>query len=751
MKKITSIWLFAGIHFMMSAQSLEILKEAHPTSQSTIFDFQTVDNDVFISLQENATTFGVFHSNGTETSTEKIQDIENSDKLVFTGRFRENYIIDTDVFIFSNGSSFPSKHKAYRVSNNRKNATEIIETSPSSEWMIRSNNNKLIKQSKTFYATSTDSNGNRRPSGFTFLLNIYNSDGTLERNVDFDGNLDFIANVQDRNSLSGIFNIFFWKGEYYFVGSNTQNREDFYRLTSNSYSRITKLYVSGNSNTAVDPQNILLNKDFIHFTGEYRTWNANDSESDFEQHGRELCYTNGSEFFGNNETAIPNFLSNKSGEAFSYDGSRGYKAEDTSNGVAWAIPIAVLNNYKIFIQRLGNDGKLMSLNTTNNNIQELLEDVDPVSSIYFTYNNKLYFKGIETVEGVRKTYVYEFDGNPANTFKFEMPSNGGITFGASSNGYDSYYLDETNGKIIISGSYPKSFRERRPAIITLDLENKTVNEEVVFEHNQLDSFSKNFIKNARIFNNGFVFTSHSKVFAYGVEPRSKTITPNNDSFKSTTKKSSEEIVYKSSTYKTEVQTSNLATNESLHIQLLDTTSVLFKSKIISFPDKAFSSTFYKITTSNNSTHESTITLAFNSNNFEVPVTSASDLSLLKLEAGNYEVVSLADVNLSDGHATFSGNFTGEEIFIFKNNKVLSNKDYSIKNTFKIYPNPALNNVTISSNTSIKSIEIFSALGKRVLQKKSEELNDKAINVSTLKAGIYLLKINNKEFRKLIVN
>jgi hypothetical protein len=74
-----------------------------------------------------------------------------------------------------------------------------------------------------------------------------------------------------------------------------------------------------------------------------------------------------------------------------------------------------------------------------------------------------------------------------------------------------------------------------------------------------------------------------------------------------------------------------------------------------------------------------------------------------------------------------------------------------KNEFSIFPNPASNFITISSNIAIKNIEIFSALGKRVLQRTSKELNDNTIDISNFASGIYLLKINNKQFKKLIIN
>lgn len=69
-----------------------------------------------------------------------------------------------------------------------------------------------------------------------------------------------------------------------------------------------------------------------------------------------------------------------------------------------------------------------------------------------------------------------------------------------------------------------------------------------------------------------------------------------------------------------------------------------------------------------------------------------------------------------------------------------------------YPNPVSNGkIFITSKTSaLKEISIFDVLGKTVLQTQT---NSKELNISTLSAGIYIIKIEDgKESatRKLVI-
>jgi hypothetical protein len=70
----------------------------------------------------------------------------------------------------------------------------------------------------------------------------------------------------------------------------------------------------------------------------------------------------------------------------------------------------------------------------------------------------------------------------------------------------------------------------------------------------------------------------------------------------------------------------------------------------------------------------------------------------------------------------------------------------------MYPNPVSNgNLYISTDSnSAKSVEIYDILGKQVLNAK---VSNNTVNVSNLKGGAYIVKINEDDktaTRKLII-
>ena len=70
--------------------------------------------------------------------------------------------------------------------------------------------------------------------------------------------------------------------------------------------------------------------------------------------------------------------------------------------------------------------------------------------------------------------------------------------------------------------------------------------------------------------------------------------------------------------------------------------------------------------------------------------------------------------------------------------VLSAPNYN-NSTFEIYPNPATEIVNVSSKENIASIKVYSMLGRLV----SQSYNSKNISVNSLPAGIYLIKVDDK--------
>ena len=62
----------------------------------------------------------------------------------------------------------------------------------------------------------------------------------------------------------------------------------------------------------------------------------------------------------------------------------------------------------------------------------------------------------------------------------------------------------------------------------------------------------------------------------------------------------------------------------------------------------------------------------------------------------------------------------------------------------LYPNPAKGSITLASDISIKSVEIFNHLGQLVLQKQSDFSNTNAFDISNLTSGVYMMTINSTD-------
>lgn len=89
--------------------------------------------------------------------------------------------------------------------------------------------------------------------------------------------------------------------------------------------------------------------------------------------------------------------------------------------------------------------------------------------------------------------------------------------------------------------------------------------------------------------------------------------------------------------------------------------------------------------------------------------------------------------------------------------VLNNVKFNL-NDAEIYPNPAQDNITVSTSKHIelKTIEIYNAIGnlnKNIVIKESQ--HPLKINVSNLKTGVYIVRINTKDHKsltkKLVIN
>ena len=62
------------------------------------------------------------------------------------------------------------------------------------------------------------------------------------------------------------------------------------------------------------------------------------------------------------------------------------------------------------------------------------------------------------------------------------------------------------------------------------------------------------------------------------------------------------------------------------------------------------------------------------------------------------------------------------------------------NSITLYPNPARQEVNISSENIINSIEVYNSLGKKVYL-TNVKATEKTLDINTLSKGVYIIEIN----------
>jgi len=115
---------------------------------------------------------------------------------------------------------------------------------------------------------------------------------------------------------------------------------------------------------------------------------------------------------------------------------------------------------------------------------------------------------------------------------------------------------------------------------------------------------------------------------------------------------------------------------------------------------------------------------------------------------------LTDQNTQNWHQNFSYNITTPGVpFLEITNPdgvkatfdrfVVIGVDEFKKQAFRIFPNPAKNEIHIDSNTiDIQKIQILNLQGKLVLQQN--RITDNKLNVSRLRSGLYIVKVTSIE-------
>lgn len=728
------VLLFVLFSFFANAQ-LRLIKEVenYKANFNSVSALEVVDNDIIISMVESLNPFkaGVFVSNGTLENTYKIDGLENIN-YTLEGLFKESYIINDEIFLFSNRITSPSNNNRVFKINNTKTAATLIADADVSGLVLRTNNNKIVKIKREYYPSSTV-NFERVPDGYNFFVTIFDEKGNEEKSYVFDGNTGLNNPSEDNNFLRRISELFFWNGNYYFTGVNSQNRSDLYYFNNARQYKITKLHVDGNSNTAVRPNNYILSDNYIYFNGLYNTWATPETPVNNPiRHGKEICFTDATLNFGANETAIPNFLTTSANLA-AYDGTRGYKALDTNADFADSEPIYENNGVVIYKDLTTN-----SLNSVDasNTIQTLVSTRNGIDQ-YFIRNNKLYYLTPE-ITTTSIYYLYVFDGDINNTKKYQLPANNGDNFKIDTG--NPYNISEKENKVFISGYFSNPPDLNRTAIISFNFNTSQFSEEEVFTDDTIK------ISNIKRYNNGFVFKGEDeKIYSYNAEIRATQITPNPGNGKSIATKTNtlEQLTLNNKVYNVAVSASNLALNEKLKIEMLDSTSTYFKSKISALPNNNYAKVFYRISALNNASHQSTITLSFKDTDFLNPITDEANLAVETFENGNLSSIDVTSVNLTDKTFTITHNFKPSQTLFIKNSTVLSVANFKVKE-LKVYPNPVNTKLTVFSENSIENISIYNLLGKQVLHLKGNRTQTLNVNTSILKPGIYLIKVKTED-------
>tara|TARA_R110002073_G_scaffold123234_2_gene266879 strand:- start:64049 stop:65500 length:1452 start_codon:yes stop_codon:yes gene_type:complete len=92
------------------------------------------------------------------------------------------------------------------------------------------------------------------------------------------------------------------------------------------------------------------------------------------------------------------------------------------------------------------------------------------------------------------------------------------------------------------------------------------------------------------------------------------------------------------------------------------------------------------------------------------------------------------------------------LFVIRKSGTLSTPDEVFQNKFSIFPNPAQSNPLIRTlqNTLIKTIDVYNILGKKVFSRQNINQDQFVLPIENQAKGIYIVKINGINSKKLII-
>jgi len=143
------------------------------------------------------------------------------------------------------------------------------------------------------------------------------------------------------------------------------------------------------------------------------------------------------------------------------------------------------------------------------------------------------------------------------------------------------------------------------------------------------------------------------------------------------------------------------------------------------------------------------------------ITNISDSTNSMTEVGYFDTYPENDNTAFNGAWSVypffaSGNIIINDIekglFVVRKSGILKLNENKMEHRFSIFPNPAINTTTISTdnNFQLQNIKIFSILGQKIFEKNNLSEVKYVLNTSQMKTGIYLIKINDQFIQKMII-
>jgi choice-of-anchor B domain-containing protein len=143
------------------------------------------------------------------------------------------------------------------------------------------------------------------------------------------------------------------------------------------------------------------------------------------------------------------------------------------------------------------------------------------------------------------------------------------------------------------------------------------------------------------------------------------------------------------------------------------------------------------------------------------ITNISDTTNSMTEVGYFDTYPSNNATAFNGAWSVypyfaSGNIIINDIerglFVVRKSGTLNLESQDLKKSFSIYPNPTSKNTTIkaANNQSIKSVQLHSLLGQKIIEEYNINSSEYVLNTERLQKGVYFIKVNKQISRKLII-